>query len=72
MSGSLTTILHDVAAKEVDEEDENEEVPEKTVLKAAAAAQDAAALRAAELEAEAAGVDFGTFEKEARKARTNV
>ena len=58
--------------EEVDEEDEDEEVPEKIALKAAAAAQDAAALRAAELEAEAAGVDFGTFEKEARKARKKV
>ena len=41
----------------------------KTALKAAAAAEDAAALRAAELEAEAAGVDFGTFEKETKKAQ---
>lgn len=56
---------------ELEDEDEDE-VPEKTVLKAAATAEDAAALRAAELEAEAAGIDFGTFEKEARKARKVV
>lgn len=54
------------------EETDEEEVPEKTVLKAAATAEDAEALRAAELAAEAAGVDFGTFEKEARKARKKV
>ncbi|KAI0815167.1 Pescadillo N-terminus-domain-containing protein [Irpex lacteus] len=54
------------------EEVDEEEVPEKTVLKAAATAEDAEALRAAELAAEAAGVDFGTFEKEARKARKKV
>lgn len=47
-------------------------VPDETALKAVAAAEDAAALRAAELEAEAAGVDFGTFEKEVRKARKKV
>ncbi|TFK94303.1 hypothetical protein K466DRAFT_536172 [Polyporus arcularius HHB13444] len=43
--------------------------PAKAALKAAAAAEDAAALRAAELAAEAAGVDFGTFEKETKKAQ---
>ncbi|PCH33558.1 hypothetical protein WOLCODRAFT_135189 [Wolfiporia cocos MD-104 SS10] len=43
--------------------------PEQAALKAAAEAEDEAALRAAELEAEAAGVDYGTFEKEARKAQ---
>ncbi|KAI0704901.1 Pescadillo N-terminus-domain-containing protein [Cytidiella melzeri] len=48
---------------------EGEAPPEKTALKAAADAEDAAALLAAELEAEAAGVDFGSFEKEVRKAR---
>ena len=61
-------------------EDEDEEVeesgddkpvarPAKAALRAAVAAEDAAALRAAELEAEAAGVDFGTFEKETKKAQ---
>ncbi|KAG6911839.1 hypothetical protein DXG01_000086 [Tephrocybe rancida] len=57
------------------EEDEEEDVggPDKAVLKAAAEAaassDDPAALRAAELAAEAAGVDFGTFEKEVRKTQ---
>ena len=57
---------------DVSDEDEVEDAPEKVVLRAAATAEDAAALRAAELEAEAAGVDFGTFEKETRKARKKV
>ncbi|KAI0669994.1 Pescadillo N-terminus-domain-containing protein [Trametes maxima] len=63
----------------VEGEDEDEEAagsedeeaaarPAKSVLKAAATAEDAAALRAAELAAEAAGIDYGTFEKEAKKA----
>jgi pescadillo protein len=39
---------------------------------AAAAAEDPAALRAAELAAEAAGVDYGTFEKEVTKSRKKV
>ncbi|KAI0374262.1 hypothetical protein BV20DRAFT_987333 [Pilatotrama ljubarskyi] len=43
--------------------------PAKSALKAAASAEDAAALRAAELAAEAAGIDYGTFEKQARKAQ---
>ncbi|GBE78381.1 Pescadillo N-terminus-domain-containing protein [Sparassis latifolia] len=47
----------------------NEDRPEKVALKAAAVAEDEVALRAAELEAEAAGVDYGTFEKEAKKAQ---
>ncbi|KAJ7102230.1 Pescadillo N-terminus-domain-containing protein [Mycena belliarum] len=53
------------------EEDEDQEVQlaEKKALRAAAAANDAASLRAAELAAEVAGVDFGTFEKEVRKSR---
>ena len=57
--------------EEEEGEDEEEGVahPAKAALKAAAAAEDAAALRAAELAAEAAGVDFGTFEKETRKAQ---
>ncbi|KAI0651761.1 Pescadillo N-terminus-domain-containing protein [Trametes meyenii] len=60
----------DVAAEEAGSEDEEEAVarPAKSVLKAAATAEDAAALRAAELAAEAAGIDYGTFEKEAKKA----
>lgn len=59
------------------EEEEEEEEPklrekkEKAALKAAmeSAVEDPAALRAAELEAEAAGVDFGTFEKEVAKSQ---
>ncbi|TFY68356.1 hypothetical protein EVJ58_g1046 [Rhodofomes roseus] len=52
------------------EDDETAETvrPETAALKAAAEAEDEAALRAAELQAEAAGVDYGTFEKEAKKA----
>ncbi|KAF8078453.1 Pescadillo N-terminus-domain-containing protein [Lyophyllum atratum] len=73
------------AAAEEDEESEDEEMEEdeedveiekadKIALKsaaqaAAAASEDPAALRAAELAAEAAGVDFGTFEKEVNKSR---
>lgn len=62
----------DESAEEQDDEDEAMETPEASVLKAAATAEDAAALRAAELAAEAAGIDFGTFEKESRKARKKV
>ncbi|KAI1797786.1 Pescadillo N-terminus-domain-containing protein [Ganoderma leucocontextum] len=69
-----------IAGAEEDEEMEDEEIveddeeeedarPAKAALKAAATAEDAAALRAAELAAEAAGVDFGTFEKETKKAQ---
>lgn len=56
--------------QEVDGESDEEEAlrPEEAALKAAATAEDEAALRAAELEAEAAGVDYGTFAKEAKKA----
>ena len=55
--------------EEEEEEEEEATRPVKAALKAAAAAEDAAALRAAELAAEAAGVDFGTFEKESKKAQ---
>lgn len=41
----------------------------KAAAEAAAASEDPAALRAAELAAEAAGVDFGAFEKEVSKSR---
>lgn len=54
------------------EKAEEAEKPERAALKAAAGASDATALRAAELEAEAAGVDFGTFEQTAKKARKKV
>ena len=57
------------AEVEGSEDEEPVARPAKAALKAAAAAEDAAALRAAELEAEAAGVDFGTFEKETKKAQ---
>jgi pescadillo protein len=52
------------------EERESEQRSERTALKAAATAatDDATALRNAELAAEAAGVDYGTFEKEVRKS----
>ena len=59
----------------IDEDDEDGEESRptarsaKAALKAAATAEDAAALRVAELEAEAAGVDFGTFEKQSKKAQ---
>ncbi|CCM00936.1 uncharacterized protein FIBRA_02983 [Fibroporia radiculosa] len=43
--------------------------PEQEALKAAAEADSEAALRAAELKAEAAGVDYGTFEKQAKKVK---
>ncbi|KAK7694553.1 mRNA-binding ribosome synthesis protein nop7 [Cerrena zonata] len=56
-------------ADEAEVDSDEEENAEKTALKAAASAEDEAALRAAELEAEAAGVDFGTFEKTTRKAK---
>ncbi|KAI0662728.1 Pescadillo N-terminus-domain-containing protein [Cubamyces menziesii] len=50
-------------------EEEGTARPAKSALKAAASAEDEAALRAAELAAEAAGIDYGTFEKEAKKAQ---
>ncbi|KAF8213390.1 Pescadillo N-terminus-domain-containing protein [Mycena galopus ATCC 62051] len=52
-----------------DEEADEEQVAEKSALRAAATANDPVSLRAAELAAEVAGVDFGTFEKEVRKSR---
>jgi pescadillo len=63
-------------AQESDEEDANgsadDDTEEDAALKAAAAvaAEDPLALRAAELAAEAAGIDYGTFEKEVTKSRT--
>ncbi|KAH8100638.1 Pescadillo N-terminus-domain-containing protein [Cristinia sonorae] len=58
----------DEAAEDEAMEEDEEDTPEQAALKAAANARDAAALQAAELEAEAAGVDFGSFEKAAKKA----
>ncbi|KAJ7919127.1 Pescadillo N-terminus-domain-containing protein [Mycena leptocephala] len=58
----------DVALPEEEEEEEGQ-LAEKSALRAAATANDAASLRAAELAAEVAGVDYGTFEKEVRKSR---
>ena len=60
--------IEDASEPEADS-DEEEVDAEKTALRAAASAEDEAALRAAELEAEAAGIDFGTFEKTARKGQ---
>ncbi|KAJ7666426.1 Pescadillo N-terminus-domain-containing protein [Mycena rosella] len=59
----------DVVIPEADEEEGEGQLAEKTALRAAADANDAASLRAAELAAEVAGVDYGTFEKEVRKSR---
>ncbi|KAJ7456683.1 Pescadillo N-terminus-domain-containing protein [Mycena latifolia] len=59
----------DVVLPDAEEEDEEGQLAEKTALRAAAVANDAASLRAAELAAEVAGVDYGTFEKEVRKSR---
>ena len=47
----------------------HEDTGVETVLYAAAAVEDSVALRVAELAAEAAGVDYGTFEKEVTKSR---
>lgn len=53
-----------------DADDAGEPRADEIALKAtAAAAEDPAALRTAELTAEAAGVDYGTFEKEVSKSR---
>lgn len=56
---------------EADEEEDEIEGADKAALKraVAAASEDPAALRTAELAAEAAGVDFGAFEKEVSKSR---
>ena len=70
------TIAEAGDAQESDEEDANgsadDDTEEDAALKAAAAvaAEDPLALRAAELAAEAAGIDYGTFEKEVTKSRT--
>ncbi|TFY81544.1 hypothetical protein EWM64_g2467 [Hericium alpestre] len=58
------------AAADEDEEVDDAKDKSKVARKVAAAvADDAAALRAAELEAEAAGVDYGMFEKEVAKSQ---
>ncbi len=57
---------------ESEEEDEGTRNPEKAALRAALLAEDSAALRAAELEAEAAGVDPVVFDKEVKKAKKKV
>lgn len=56
---------------EIQDIEDDEESPDKVALRAAAAAasEDPAALRVAELAAEAAGVDFSAFEKEIIKSR---
>jgi pescadillo protein len=61
--------------KEAEHGDHTQELrPEEIVLKAAASAasDDSAALRAAELAAEAAGVEYGTFEKEVAKSQKKL
>jgi len=73
------TAGEEVAEEEEDSEKEDEEMDaaadeplrEETLLKpaTATAVEDPAVLRAAELAAEAAGVDYGTFEKEVAKSR---
>ncbi|THH34015.1 hypothetical protein EUX98_g20 [Antrodiella citrinella] len=61
--------VSDEDEEEIAEEmEDDEEQPEKAALKAAANAQDTAALQAAELVAEAAGVDYGSFANAAKKA----
>lgn len=57
---------------DAEEEDEDAHNPEKAALRAALLAEDSAALRAAELEAEAAGVDPVVFDKEVKKAKKKV
>jgi len=69
----------DVEMEAEEDEDEDEEIAnasddevakaEVAALKAVAEAEDAAALRAAELAAEAAGVDHGAFEKQVAKSK---
>ncbi|KAJ7783446.1 Pescadillo N-terminus-domain-containing protein [Mycena maculata] len=58
----------DVVIPDAEEEDVGQ-LAEKSALQAAATSNDATSLRAAELAAEVAGVDYGTFEKEVRKSR---
>ncbi|KAJ7225792.1 Pescadillo N-terminus-domain-containing protein [Mycena pura] len=53
---------------QAEEKGDPEQPEEHSALRAMAAATDEASLRAAELAAEAAGVDYGTFEKEVRKS----
>lgn len=62
-------IIKGEGEEEYEDEEEEDARSAKAALKAAAAAEDAAALHAAELVAEAAGIDFGTFEKETKKAQ---
>lgn len=58
------------AGDEEDDEFGDEAAPEEVALRqVAAASDDLAALRSAELAAEAAGVEYGAFEKEITKAR---
>ncbi|KAJ7071540.1 Pescadillo N-terminus-domain-containing protein [Mycena amicta] len=54
---------------EDDAEEDQVDLAEKSALHAAATATDEVSRRAAELAAEVAGVDYGTFEKEVRKSR---
>ncbi|KAG6872881.1 hypothetical protein C0995_005739 [Termitomyces sp. Mi166 len=54
--------------QEEEEEDGADKVALKAATEVAVSSEDPAALRVAELAAEAAGVDFGTFEKEVNKS----
>ncbi|KAF5377665.1 hypothetical protein D9615_005259 [Tricholomella constricta] len=75
LTGEGTAAEEESEGEEIEEDEEDVEVDgtDKAALKdaaeAAAASEDPAALRAAELAAEAAGVDFGAFEKEVSKTR---
>ncbi|KZT06875.1 uncharacterized protein LAESUDRAFT_759045 [Laetiporus sulphureus 93-53] len=60
-------VEENAVGSEADEEDAVP--PEQAALKAAASAVDEAALRTAELQAEAAGIDYDTFEQEAKKSK---
>jgi pescadillo protein len=70
-----TTIAETGDTRESDEEDASgsadDDTEDDAALKAVAAVapEDPAALRAVELAAEAAGIDYGTFEKEVTKSR---
>ncbi|KAG6878425.1 hypothetical protein C0993_007026 [Termitomyces sp. T159_Od127] len=59
----------ELQGEEQEEVEDRDKAALKIAAQAAASTDDPAALRAAELVAEAAGVDFGTFEKEVNKSR---
>lgn len=74
MDGNTATVEAEVQSEGEDDAadiEDDAEAPGKNALTTAIAAMadDPAVLRGAELAAEAAGVDYGTFEKEVRKSR---